>query len=369
MKKLVVSVTNDLVTDQRVKRSIEVLMELGFEPTFVGRMLPGSMPFEENYRHKRFRLPFRKGFLFYASYNLRLFFFLLFRRYDVYLSNDLDTLLPNYLISRLYSKPLIYDSHEYFTGVPEIQHRPFVKGVWTALERMIFPKIKDVITVNDSIADLYEQEYHKRPMVVRNISDSRLPSPVKSRAELDLPQDAFILINQGSGINVDRGMEEMLEALTLLPDNVILLIVGNGDVLDSLKDRASQLKLQNRVKFVPRRPYLQMLQYTVNADCGLSLDKSDNLNYRFSLPNKVFDYIKSGIPMVTSSVVEVKSIVERYNVGEITEDHKPDSIAAAVMKVYEKGKSHYRENLGRAGLENNWELERQKLKTLFERYS
>src|SRR5690606_8896668 len=228
MKKVVVSVTNDLVTDQRVKRSIEVLRELGYEVTFVGRLLPGSLPVERDYRCVRFRLRFTRGFLFYAAYNLRLFFFLLFRKYDLYLSNDLDTLLPNYLVSRLKGKPLIYDSHEYFTGVPDIQHRPLVKAVWTNLDKWICQKLKDVVTVNESIAEHYRKQYQKEVKVVRNISDSKLPEKVKTRSELCLPEEAYILINQGAGINVDRGMEEALEALKLLPTEVVLLIVGNG---------------------------------------------------------------------------------------------------------------------------------------------
>ncbi len=369
MKKAVVSVTNDLVTDQRVMRTIGVLRELGFEPTFVGRQLPQSLAFNKPYPSHRFKLWFNKGFLFYANYNLRLFFFLLFRRYDLYLSNDLDTLLPNFLVSRLKGKPLIYDSHEYFTGVPEIQHRPVVKAVWTRLERWIFPKLKDVVTVNESIAGLYASEYGKQVNVVRNISDSSLPENVKSRVELGLPHEAYILINQGAGINVDRGMEEALEALKLLPERVVLLIVGNGDAVPGLKQLAEKEGLQARVIFKPKQPYLEMLQYTLNADCGLSLDKPLSPNYQFSLPNKVFDYIKCGLPLVVSGVVEVKKIVEKYELGEIITDHQPQNIAEAISAVMQKGKQYYRPNLAQAAAENNWETERQVWIEIFSKYS
>ncbi len=368
MKKAVVTVTNDLVTDQRVMRTIGVLRDLGFEPTFVGRQLPQSLPFEKPYPSHRFRLWFNKGFLFYANYNLRLFFFLLFRRYDLYLSNDLDSLLPNFLISKLKRKPLVYDSHEYFTGVPEIQHRPVVKAVWTRLEKWIFPKLKDVITVNDSIAELYRQEYGKDVKVVRNISDSSLPEKVKTREDLGLPKDAFILINQGAGINVDRGMEEALETLKLLPPRVVLLIVGNGDALPGLKKMAEELMLSGRVIFKPKQPYLEMLQYTLNSDCGLSLDKPLSPNYRFSLPNKVFDYIKCGLPLVVSDVVEVQKVVRKYQLGEVISDHQPQNIASAIRVVMEKGKTFYSTNLLKAAAENNWEREQEVWKQVFSKY-
>lgn len=363
MKTAVVSVTNDLSTDQRVQRSIAVLRELGFAVTFVGRRLPDSQDFEPGYTTRRFRLWFTRGFAFYAAFNLRLFFYLLRRPFDLYLSNDLDTLWPNFWVARWRGKPLVYDSHEYFTGVPEIQHRPLVKWVWTRLERALFPRLKHCITVNDSIAELYQRDYGMRPLVVRNIADSFLPPPL-GRAALGLPQKAYILINQGSGINVDRGMEEMLRALHQLSPEVILVLVGKGDVLPSLKQQAQREGLQERVIFVPPQPYGQMLQYTLAADCGLSLDKDSNINYRFSLPNKVFDYIKCGLPMVVSPVVEVRRLVEHYGLGEVS-DHA--HLAAAVERVRRRGKSHYRAALARAAAENNWEHERQKLIELFAR--
>lgn len=359
MKKAVVSVTNDLVTDQRVMRTIGVLQELGFEPVFVGRKLPESLPFSKEYRHFRFKLWFNKGFLFYANYNLRLFFFLLFHRFDLYISNDLDTLLPNFLVSRLKRKPLIYDSHEYFTGVPEIQNRPLVKAVWTGLERWIFPKLKTVITVNDSIAALYQKEYGKNIKVVRNISDSRLPALVKTRRELNLPEDAYILLNQGAGINVDRGMEEAIRALPILPDEVVLLIVGNGDAVPGLKRMAAEMEIEHRVIFRPKQAYIDMLQYTLNADCGLSLDKPNSPNYRFSLPNKVFDYIKCGLPLLVSDVVEVSRLVNSYHLGRVIADHHPESIAHGINEVRGLGKDYFVENLAKAAHDNNWEKERQ----------
>ncbi|MDZ7846781.1 MAG: glycosyltransferase [Owenweeksia sp.] len=368
MKKVVVSVTNDLVSDQRVQRTISVLREQGFEPAFIGRKLPHSPAIELPYSTRRFALWFRKGFLFYATYNLRLFWYLLFNRFDLYLSNDLDTLLPNFLVSKLYNKPLIYDSHEYFTGVPEIQQRPFVKWVWTRLEGFLFPRLSEVVTVNESIAELYRQQYGKQVEVVRNISDARLPAERVSRQELGLPPHAFLLLNQGAGINIDRGMEECLEALPLLPPEVMLMIVGSGDALPGLKQMASQLNLEHRVFFIPRQPYLKMLQYTLQADAGLSLDKPTSPNYQYSLPNKIFDYIKCGLPVVVSSVVEVKKVVEAYEIGAICSDHQPKNIAQAILSVKSKGKTVFKKGLAKAATENNWQRERQVWEKIFRRY-
>lgn len=358
MKRVAVSVSNDLVTDQRVQRSIAVLQDHGYEVSFIGRQLPASKSFEVDYHAHRFKLNFHKGFLFYAQLNLWLFFYLLFRKpYDLYWSNDLDTLLPNFLIAKLYGKPLIYDSHEYFCGVPEIQNRPLVKKVWQSLEAWIFPKLKHVITVNDSIARLYEEDYGFRPLVLRNIGSADLPLNPRSRKELGLPQDAYIVINQGSGINVDRGMEEFIQALGQMDSSIHLLVVGKGDVVPFLKNQVRDMGIVERVHFVGPKPYLELLEYTMQADLGISLDKDTNINYRYSLPNKLFDYIKCGIPILCSKVMEVRSIVEENNLG-LSTSHDSSDINAKLEEIRAKGKLHYKTALEQAAAKYNWIEER-----------
>lgn len=360
MKRVVLTVTNDLNSDRRVQRSIAALRSLGYETTFVGRELNDSEALNFDFPSRRFKLWFNKGFFFYAVYNLRLFFFLLFSKpFDVYWANDLDSLLPNYLVSRLYRKKLVYDSHEYFTGVPEIQGRPLVKGIWKALESFIYPKLKHILTVNESIANLLEQDYGQRPKVVRNIAESFLPSEVKSREELGLRNEAFLMINQGAGINVDRGMEEVFQALDLLDPQVELLLVGKGDVIPKLKEMAKAKKMEERIHFIAPLPYAEMLHYTLNADLGLSLDKDTNLNYRFSLPNKLFDYIKCGIPILSSKVVEVRKIVEGEKIG-LSLAVEPQAIAKAVEEIRLKP-NVFEGNLKAAAQKHNWEKEEKRL--------
>ena len=211
-KKIILSTTNDISTDNRVHKVAMLLLELGYDVHWVGRLLPNSEPLNRPYETTRMRMLFKKGGLFYAEFQVRLFFFLLLNRSAVLLSNDLDTLLPNYLVSRLYNSELVYDSHEYFCGVPEIQGR-WVKKVWLAVERSVFPNLTHPWTVNESIADLYEKDYGIRPRVFRNISPKPHAFEPKTRRELGLPEHLRIAINQGSGMNVDRGLEEAVSAV------------------------------------------------------------------------------------------------------------------------------------------------------------
>jgi len=370
-KTVIVSVINDLVTDQRVEKTCMLLTEMGFQVALVGRRKKESLPMPSKpYKTSRMRLIFEKGPLFYAEYNLRLFLLLLFRKASLLVSNDLDTLLPNYLIYRIKKIPIVYDSHELFTETPEVIHRKFVKSVWGKIERSIFPKLRDVITVSESIADIFTAKYGVDVKVVRNIPPKRNIKTTKTRKELDLPEDKKILVLQGAGINIQRGAEELIDAMQYL-DQYLLLVIGGGDVIESLKKQASDLNLNNQVRFIPKQPIETLIQYTKNADLGLTIDKDTNLNYRYSLPNKLFDYIHAGIPILASPLVEISKIIAKYNIGTTIDSHDPKHIAEKLKKTLNNKKqlNIWKENLKFAAEDLSWDKEKMILKEIYQQYA
>jgi glycosyltransferase involved in cell wall biosynthesis len=309
---------------------------------------------------------FRRGFLFYAFFNIRLFFYLLFHKSDLLVSNDLDTLLPNFLASKLKRIPLVYDSHEYFTGVPEIQNRPFVKWVWKSIEKMIFPHLKNVITVCDSIADQYFMEYGIRPVTVRNCSRKSNHIQPYSREELGIDKHHLLIILQGTGINIDRGSEELIEAVKRA-ENVSLLIAGSGDVIPDLKVLVTDFSLSARVKFIPKMAWEDMMRYTKTADAGVSFDKDTNMNYKFILPNKLFDYFSAGIPVIASDLCEVRRIVTENNSGILIPSVTPENIISALnILINDREKlAALKRNAYRASQLLSWDLESKKVAELY----
>lgn len=364
--RVVISVTNDLSTDQRVKKVCTSLQEIGYDILLIGRHLPDSIELNRPYKTKRMKLLFNKGALFYAEYNLRLFILLLFSRVSVFHANDLDTLLANYLASKIRNKALVYDSHEYFTGVPEIQNKPLVKGVWTTIEKWIFPKLEHIITVNQSIAQLYKADYGKELRIMRNMPFKKDLINNKTKEDLGLPSHKRIIITQGAGINMDRGIEEAVEAMQYLSD-VCFLIIGNGDSIPQLKKRVRELTIEDSVIFKGRMPYEDMMQYTQHAALGLTLDKDSNINYRFSLPNKLFDYIHAGIPVLATKVVEVKHIIDKYQVGMFIDNHEPKHIAQQIETALEDNdlRKRWQDKLPIAASELHWGHEQKQLEEIY----
>ncbi len=367
-KTAIVCVTNDLTTDQRVHKTCITLQECGYFVIEYGRLLPESLPLNRPYFTIRKKLLFRKGPQFYAEYNIRLFFHLLFTNVDLIFANDLDSLPAAFLAAKIRRKRLIYDTHEYYTEMPELVHRPFIQSIWRKMEDYFFPKLNDILTVNDSIAKLYSDKYNKKVLVSRNIPSTFSAERLRNRSELGLPENKRIIILQGTGINIQRGAEEAVLAMQFL-ENEILLIVGSGDVIPTLRKMVVDYKMQDKVIFKPKMPFAELRQYTMNSDLGLAIDKDTNLNYHFSLPNKLFDYIHSGIPTLSSGLVELKQIIDQYDIGYYIQNHEPKHIAEVINSIFADNARYntVKQNTAKAKEELCWENEQKILISVIEK--
>lgn len=360
-KRVSISVINDLVTDQRLHRIAGTLERAGYRVLLTGRVTRRSLPFHHpSYGIRRFHMLFRKGPLFYAFYNIRLIIrLLLMKKPSLLVAVDLDTLPANFLVSHARKIPLLYDSHEYFTEVPELIGRRFAKGVWERIERAIVPKLEMAMTVSGSIASAYEEKYGTIFRVVRNVSELR--EPVKDEDFHDRYPARYKLIYQGA-LNLGRGIEQMITAMQYL-DNTTLFVVGDGDIREELHLLAARLKLNDKVVFPGRIQPAQLHRLTCQCDAGLSLEADMGLSYRYALPNKIFDYIQARIPVICSDLPEMSHLVNSYQAGFVCAYREPEKLAARIREFL-AGKSLCspgKEMLDKAARQLCWEIEEKKL--------
>ncbi|HNY15656.1 MAG TPA: glycosyltransferase, partial [Bacteroidales bacterium] len=181
------------------------------------------------------------------------------------------------------------------------------------------------------------------------------------------PEDFLLLILQGGGINIDRGGEELIEAVSRL-EKVFLIIAGSGDVIGLLKEKAIELNSFDRIRFISKLPWEEMMRYTKSSDAGLSLDKDTNLNYHFSLPNKLFDYISAGIPVIAGNLPEVKKIIDENSCGICIPSVSPEEIGKAITRLRDDRilLNNMRLNSVSASESLNWDLESSKVKNFYE---
>lgn len=355
-------VTNDLTYDQRMIRICTSLQQAGHDVCLIGRQLPQSKPLQERvYRQKRLRCWFRKGKLFYLEYNIRLFFFLLFSRWDAVCSVDLDTLLAGFYASRWRRRVCIYDAHEYFSEVPEVVERPRVKRVWEWVAQRTIPRLRYAYTVCQSLATIFEERYGTPFEVVRNV-------PFQQPIPPEMPTNTrFTLLYQGV-LNDGRGLEELLDALPLLPD-VELWLAGEGDRSEELRQRVQQLCLQDRVVFLGYVLPEELKQRTLQADLGINLLQNKGLNYYYSLANKFFDYIQAEKPSLNMNFPEYAHIVAQYRVGLLVPDLQPQTLAQAIRQLQQNPDEYeaMRQECRRARSVFVWEEEEKKLRALYAR--
>ncbi|MCF8227206.1 MAG: glycosyltransferase [Bacteroidales bacterium] len=361
MRNIIVSVINDLVTDQRVHRMVLTFAGEGHHITLVGRRLSSSIPYggpEADVR--RFRMLFRRGLLFYLFFNVRLFFFLLSRKSpDLLVAVDLDTLPANFLVSRIRRTDLLYDSHEYFTEVPELVHRPVVKRVWEKIESWIVPKLSVATAVSESISKLYTEKYKVDFVTIRNTSLFREPLPYPEFHDRYI--STYKLIYQGA-LNVARGIELLISSMQYM-ENTMLFIVGDGDIREELQRMVISKKLSEKIIFPGRIPSSKLHRITSQCSIGLSLEEDVGLNYRLSLPNKLFDYIQARIPVLCSDLPEMSALVRKYEIGEVIDQREPEILASQMTTMLHTKEKYltWKKNLDMAAKELCWENEQEKL--------
>jgi glycosyltransferase involved in cell wall biosynthesis len=363
-KKITVLVSNDLTTDQRMQKVCQSLQRNNFEVTLLGRRLSNNQEssFEKyGFHWSRLRLFFNKGKSFYLELNLRLFLFLLFRKMDLVVAVDYDTLPAAWLHRKWKGVNFFFDAHEYFTEVPELEGRGGAKWVWSWVGKICIPSAHTALTVNASLANLYQNFFDKKFTYIRNCPQAR------HCLHFGQGYSSKRIVYQGA-LNKGRGLESAILAMQSLTQYTLELY-GTGDKEMDLKEMVEDLGLQSQVFFMGRKSPEVLKMHTEGAFVGLNLLEPYSKNYYYSLANKFFDYVQAGVPVVTMNFPEYSALNAEYTVALLLEDCRAELLVKAVLKLEQE--SLYRDlvaQMKEARKKWVWENEESKLLNLFVQY-
>jgi len=355
--KLYFTVTTDLTYDQRMIRICTSLAQNGYDVVLVGRKLSYSVSLtSEQFKQKRINCLFKKGKLFYAEYNFRLFFYLLFKKMDCICAIDLDTILPCYFISEIKKIYRVYDAHELFCEMKEIVTRPAIHKIWKRIEQSAVPKFVLGYTVNKPIANEFAKMYGTDYAVIRNIALFREVSSF-------LKTERYILY-QGA-VNEGRSFETLIPAMKNVQCK--LLICGDGNFMQQTIQLVKQHHLEDKVIFKGKVLPDELRTITEQAYIGITLFEDKGLSNYYSLANRFFDYIHSEIPQLCVDYPAYQEINDQQPVALLIKDISAENIATQLNNLLNDDVLYdtLQRNCLKARKVYNWQQEEKKLLSFY----
>jgi len=249
----------------------------------------------------------------YTEWQLRVF--LRFKKENITFVNChcLSTLPIGFFFKLFVKSKLVYDTHELETEV--IESAGIRKKINKVIEK-IFIQFADVIfVVSDSIANWYKNQYNlKEVYVIRNVPYRHSRKSENSnvlKAKFNLRDDELLFIYQGL-LSEGRGVEILLNTFSKVDKKKHVVFMGRGFLEYLIKKYEYNF---SNIHFHPSVIPEDVIHYTKSADVGISLIENVCLSYFYSLPNKVFEYILSGLPIIVSDFPDMGKIVDEYKCG------------------------------------------------------
>ena len=307
--------------------------------------------------------------LLILDFNYRVYRLTKGKECDVFHAHDLNTLIGAYLAARKHSANLIYDSHELYLERNRLEpYKPIGKWIRKIVEAYLIKRSDFVITVNDSIARTLADTYKvKLPTVVMNVPSLKktsLPSQSISLRHVIGIQDSYHILLYSGAITFNRGLENLIESLVYLPQCFLVLMgYSNDKYRNKLKTIAVEKGVASRLAFFGPVPSDQVTTYAASADLGIAPIENVCLSYYYCSPNKLFEYLLAGLPVIASNFPEMRHIIDKYGVGTTFDPSAPKDIARAVVEIFEAPEKwrNIQEKTDAVALIYNWENESRKL--------
>lgn len=313
----------------------------------------------------------KKGSLsifYYLKFSFVLSYRLLSTRAELIFAEDVYTLPFVVLFSKLKKVRICYDSREIFSQLAGLSKKKNVQAFWSWIEKTFIKNVDIIMTTGELDSAYIEKEYNlKETIVIRNLPlVQELSESFDFRKHFNIGDDEKILLYQGVILR-GRGLGIIIEILNRLT-KCVLVILGDGEYREFYQSVVQEKKLDKKVFFFGKVKQDELLKYTSGADIGLALIENLSLSYYYALPNKIFEYIYCGLPVIASNLPQMKQIIENYNVGLIVNEKNHEDIILAITSLVqnEEKKNKLIVNCKTASHDLNWQKEIRKLFTLLE---
>jgi glycosyltransferase involved in cell wall biosynthesis len=384
-KRICMHVQSPAITDPRVMREASALAEANYHVTIVDiehQRRPTSETVDGVHLKHVFVSPKSvrhydpvqaiPWLLFKVTRTLRSALKVIGTRADAYHAHDITALPTCYLAARLRRKRLIFDAHELPLTQQHILEKAGLAGVSRALLRLMMRRCDGSIAVSPPLIDEMQKLYGgPRATLVRNCPDYQ--PPVQSdllRERLGLGAQTRVALYQG-GLQANRALDVLVRAAPYLAPGHVIVVMGKGEQEAALRALIAELQVAERVVLTPAVPYAELLRVTASADLGLIVYRPTySLNVRYCLPNKLFEYLMAGVPVLASPLDAVAEILTTYDAGRVVASLEPQAVAEAISALLadEGARRRMRENGWRAAREEfRWELEQRTLVALYQR--
>jgi glycosyltransferase involved in cell wall biosynthesis len=310
-----------------------------------------------------YKLKKTSSLLYYLRFAFILSCRILFTKADFIFAEDIYTLPFAVIFGKLKGAKIIYDSREVYGHLAGLSKRKNLQSLLRWIEKTFIHKVYKTMTTGELDSIHIEKEYGlEKTIVMRNLPlYSKIQDPFDFRNHYNLDYSTKILLYQGVILH-GRGLKQIFDVLGEI-DNCALVIIGGGEYTDYYKKLCSNKGLNSKVFFFGKIPQDELLTYTAGADIGLSVIENLSLSYYYALPNKMFEYILTGVPVLASNFPQMKDIIDKYKVGLYIDPENTEELKKTLQLMIDDDslRKNLSDNCLAAAKELNWENEIKKL--------
>jgi len=364
-KSAVITFLGNAYHDSRVVNLIESLNQLGIETKTISfdwktknfKTQVGSITV---YRLDKSN----SSIIYYFNFLFLLIRDLLKIKANFYFAEDIYTLPIVYFFAKKNKAKIFYNSREIYAHLAGLRNKNYVQKIIAKIESNFIKKVDLVLVTGNMDAEFLTESYSiSNLFVLRNLPKYvKEISKINIRKKLNISSSEKIILYQGVLLE-GRGIEKLIDIIDKVP-NSHLVLIGDGEFRDKFENKAKNSVSANRIHFVGAVNHSELLKYTASADIGLAIIENISISYYYALPNKLFEYIMAGIPVLSSNLPQMKKIIDEYNVGKYVDPEKDEELKATLNEMLQDDDQieRYKINCRTAARKLNWEEEFNKFK-------